>query len=240
MRKFYSILNILAFCLVLYYITCKPSNENLKHATIMMGGVAMLAAGYMAYYEYTDDSEEIQQNQINKMKDSYNNKISDLMNRTKDYEEKDRSLLGMQEENRELVEELSFAKNLLRKFKSQLDDKKVDDSKEINSQFTIPSKRFGIDTSRKQPEKPNTDTNNNMYEQENYHMTHLPNQQPISQQGGSGGPPPAMNTMMENEPINLEDRLNEYKSFNPAPPPQAPQQVPEFLRSVETKPQKAF
>lgn len=232
MRKFYSVLNMLVFCFVLYYITCKPTNQNLKHAAIVMGGIAILAAGYMAYLEYTDDSEEVRTTQINKMKESYGSKISELLNRTMDYDQKDRNLVGITEENRGLVEELSYAKKLLLKYKGQLETKKVDNSKEINSQFVIPSKRFNIDTTHKPAEKPNTDNNNTSYSDENYHFTHLPNQASVFQP--TGGPPPAENTI-GNEPINIEDRINDYKNFNPITPQQKPS-VPDFLKPVETKP----
>ena len=232
MRKFYSILNMLIFGFVLYYITCKPSNENIKHATIIMGGIAILAAGYMAYLEYTDTSEEVRNTQINTMKQTYNSKISELLNKTDDYEEKDRNLLGVTEENKELVEELSYVKKLLLKYKTQIDTNNPDNNKEINTQFVIPSKRFNIDINDRQTEKPNIDNNNTSYTDENYHFTHLPNQVPVAQ--STGGPPPALNTN-DNEPINIEDRMNEYKNFNVITPKQAPS-IPNFLKSVETKP----
>jgi hypothetical protein len=237
MRKFYSVLNMLVFCFVLYYITCKPSNENLKHAAIIMGGVAILAAGYMAYFEYTDDSEEVRTNQIGKMKESYNSKISELLNRTEDYEQKDKYLHGMNIENKDLVEELSFTKKLILKLKGELNGKKAETGKEINNQFVIPSERFGIDTkqqNQQQKDIPNTDTNNTQFENENYHFTQFPNQAPISQ--STGGPPQAQNTM-GNETVNMDDRLNEYKSYTPNQPQQQPG-IPDFLKPVETNPGK--
>jgi len=228
MRKFYSILNVLVFCFVLYYITYKPTNENLKHAAVIMGGISILVAGYMGYLEYTDNSEEIRTDEMNKMKESYGSKISELLSRTEDYELKDKYLSGMKIENKELVEELSFTKNLIRKLNDKVSGSQSD--KEINGQFVIPSKKFGIDTTR-QVEKPNVDNNNTRFNDENYHFSQFGNE-PVSQ--SIDGPPSAMNTT-EVEPIDMQDRVNDYKNYNPVQKQSQPL-VPDFLKPVETNP----
>lgn len=235
MRKFYSILNMLIFCFVLYYITCNPSNENLKHATIMMGGIAILAAVYMGYLEYTDNSEEVVQTRFAKMKENFSNKLSELSSLAEDVNEKERHILGLSEENRELVEENIFTKNLVIKLNDQLKNKKNEGSSDLNNQFQTPSSRFNIDHKQLKPSVPNTDTNNNQFSDENYHFTQFTPQQAISQ--SSGGPPPAINTMDDNEPVSLEDRMREYTNFTPVAPQQAPP-MPDALKPIETNPKK--
>ena len=207
MRKLYSIVNILSFLLVLFYTTSISPSSQLQHGVIVLGTISLLSSGYMTFMEYTDDTEEKNIEEFNKIKNTYKSKVEEISG-------KEQYFNTIQDENKQLVNDLTNTKKIVNKLASIIQDK---DKPQEHPGMAAPI--------------------NTMPPQENmsidYH-TEVNNRPPISNVDHNSGPPMPTNSMNDG-PINIERSLQEYDSLIPKP---SKPQEPDWLQAVETNPGK--
>ena len=209
MRKFYSIVNVLAFVLVIYYVTSNTVNEQVKHGTIVMGVLSLLMSGYMTFYEYTDDSDQKHQSHIEQIKTTYKGKIDEYDTQAKTLHQRERFVDDIQEENKKLVNDVVQTKKIVTKL--------TDIIEQLENPAQQPPPRFNDEMT------PNPADNN-------YHMEN-PNKRSVSNVDQNSGPPAAMVNTQDD--FDLDARLKEYDSVEFGKPAGAPP-IPDFLKSANT------
>lgn len=216
MRKFYSILNILVFCFIIYYMTCKPNNEYFKHSVMVMGIISILSALYMIFLEFTDNTEEIKNKQIKKMKETFNSKIKELSGKTSDYETKLKTLKEIEEENKFLVNDLTKANSVIKNMISMKSQDTSEQNKPINKQFNLPNKDINIQQINK----------------ENYQFNQIGKPQ-ISPGYNDSENEAYVNSRSDVDTSVMENELNDYKNFQVTEPKKNPA-LPDFLKPIKT------
>jgi hypothetical protein len=211
MRKFYSIVNVIAFLMVIYYVTNDNASAQVKHGTLVIGIISLFVSGYMTFYEYTDDTDQKHQEHINTIKSTYKGRLDD-------YNQKSQTLVDIQNENKSLVNDVVQTKNIVSKLTDIIERLEQPDQHDTPPMFTDP-----IPQSQSQLHSPDTgDTD--------YHMS-SPNNRPIANIDQNSGPPDAM--LNTQDDFDIDARLKEYDSLEIGKPP-GPPPMPDFLKPANT------
>ena len=210
MRKFYTIVNVVTFLFMVFYLTSSNKNPQMQHGALVLGMISLLASGYMTFYEYTDDTEEKYQEQVEHIKNTYKSKIDEYDEKNQHLTKQEQYITSMRDENKQLVSDVMQTKKIVTKLTD------IINSLEQPSQGGQRGPQ-GPDVAMQAPTL-------------NYHME-SPNQLPLSNSDERSGPPSAMMTNDGNQDIS--SRMKEYESFDVGKPPSAPN-VPDFLKSINT------
>lgn len=119
MRKFYTLVNVLTFGFVLYYLTSGSDNPNMKHAALVLGIISFMGSGYMTFFEYTEDPEKKYNTEMSNLREKYNSKVEE-------FDKAKRSLLEreeyMKKENQQLVQDVMESKKIANQLMDTIDD----------------------------------------------------------------------------------------------------------------------
>lgn len=207
MRKFYSVVNVITFIVLIFYLTSSNQSPQLQHGALMLGIISLLTSGYMTFQEYTEDPDEKLNEQVNSIKNTYKTKLEEFTKNNQSSENNETYLSSLRDENKQLVSDVVQTKKIVNKLTN------IIQTLENTSSHQQPNMNMDMDI-----------------REQNYHMERSGKPQ-ISNVDNGSGPPNAMLTSDDNNDIS--SRIKEYESFDVGKPPSTPP-VPDFLKSIST------
>jgi hypothetical protein len=227
MKKAYYIINTVTFLVMAFYSSVSQTSYQLSHTIFMMCLVSLVVSGYMTFMEYTDTSEEDRTEQFNNIRSTYKKRMEDISKKEHTYD-------TLEMENKDLVRDLTYTKQMAHKLASIIEDQDQGPSQDHDQDLErgeIGQEMDGQEVTMEMELERRSNQMQGVHEPETMSRNQpdmMDSMRPISNTSNIG-PPEVLLT--SGDPNNLEESVKEYNQMMPT---KTAPRAPDWLKPMET------